>query len=150
MKDSPDIEIAKRRLREKTLSFVLVKEGTILYETAEKGILPLLRLTEQGMLKGASIADKIVGKAAAQLMCCGGIKEVYGETLSQDGKQVLQQEKIPFTYHHLVEMILNRTETDRCPMEKLVQKTTSPPEGFLILRDFWKEKAPAPMKTIDI
>ena len=59
---------------------------------------------EPEFLKGASIADKVVGKGAAALMILGGIKELYTDIISTKALELLQKsdikvgftEKVPF------------------------------------------------------
>ena len=54
---------------------------------------------EPEFLKGASIADKVVGKGAAALMILGGIKELYTDIISTKALELLQKSdiKVDFT-----------------------------------------------------
>ena len=47
------------------------------------------------VLKGALVADKVVGKAAAALMVVGGVAQVYAEVLSEKAVPFLQKAQIP-------------------------------------------------------
>ena len=49
---------------------------------------------EPEFLKGASIADKVVGKGAAALMILGGIKELYTDIISTKALELLQKSDI--------------------------------------------------------
>ena len=51
----------------------------------ERGVKDLHRLLrdEQQPLKGALIADKVVGKGAAALMIAGGAKWIYAKVISE-------------------------------------------------------------------
>ena len=52
---------------------------------------------EPEFLKGALIADKVVGKGAAALMILGGIKELYTDIISTKALELLQKSDIVFT-----------------------------------------------------
>ena len=51
----------------------------------ERGVQDLYRLlkTEPDFLRGAFIADKVIGKAAAALMALGGVDEVFARVISE-------------------------------------------------------------------
>ena len=49
---------------------------------------------EPEFLKGALIADKVVGKGAAALMILGGIKELYTDIISTKALELLQKSDI--------------------------------------------------------
>lgn len=72
---------------------------------------------EPDSLRGASLADKVVGKAAASLMALAGVKEVYAEVISQPGLDMLRGANVGVSYAKLVDHIVNRTGTGLCPLE---------------------------------
>ena len=77
--------------RAKALLFegrALAVVGEKTYTSDEKGIKALFELAEKKALRGAAVADKIVGRAAALLMAEGKAAEVYAATLSEGGKAV--------------------------------------------------------------
>ena len=49
------------------------------------------------------------------------IKILYAELISDGAMEVLNKTEIKVTYGKKVEKILNRDQTDLCPMEKLAQ-----------------------------
>ena len=65
-------------------------------------------------VRGASVADKIVGSAAAHIYALLGVKEVYAEVLSVGGAN------ISCSYGTLATEIINRQGTGLCPMEQAV------------------------------
>lgn len=109
--------------------------GAIRTHTA-RGIKPLLELlaAEDAPLCGATVADKVVGKAAAFLFVCGKIKCLYAGVLSIPAKAVLEKYGIPFTYGRLTDKILNREKNGFCPMETKVWDIETPEEAYEILR----------------
>ena len=85
-----------------------------------RGISDLMRLltTSPDLLKGARLADKVVGKAAAALMVLGGVGELYASLVSDGALRLLRGTGIKVSYDERVDHIVNRDGTDWCPMEK--------------------------------
>ncbi len=107
-------------------TYVLEKEGRVC-AGRERGIAPLLRLSESGAdFRGGSAADKIVGRAAALLYAGLGIGSLYAEVLGEGGLAVLRRYKIAVGYGTLTKRIVNRDGTDICPMERAVEGIDEP------------------------
>lgn len=123
-----DIELAKYFLEEEKLTLVIVKEGQICFKSRDKGIKPLyMAVNNLGMeLLGASVADKIIGRAAALLCTFVSIKELYTKTISQGALTILLKEDILFSYDELTPFVKNREQTGMCPVEKLAQYIENP------------------------
>ena len=98
---------------------------------------------EPEFLKGASIADKVVGKGAAALMILGGIKELYTDIISTKALELLQKsdikvgftEKVPFIWYE-VRSIYLVCAVDRCPVETMCSEVESAEEILPLIRDF--------------
>ena len=90
----------------------------------ERGVKTLLRLVQEDkdLLCGATVADRIVGKAAALLLINGGVKSIYGQVMSSSATNVLRAHGVKYSYGTLTERIVNRAGTDICPMEKAVER----------------------------
>ena len=132
-----DVALAKSNLAGH--SIVLCKEGKLL-TSDRRGVSPMIDFLQDGIdLSGYSVADKIVGKAAAMLFVKAGIKEVYAEILSVSGKNFLEEHGINVGYETIAEKIINRTGDDICPMEKTVADITDPEEGYEAIRNKLKE-----------
>lgn len=129
-----DIEKAKELLTDdKTI--VIVK-GDDIIDSTHNGIKPLIGLLNESKdVSGYSLADKIVGKAQAMLCVKANIKEVYARVMSYDGMRILEQYHIPYSYGELVEMIINRTGDDICPMEKTVLNIEDIEEAYKALNE---------------
>lgn len=127
-----DLEAARQRLKDKELSLVFTKNSKVIFETEVEGLRGFLQAIEKlgGSLSEASVADKIVGKAAALLCAYSKAKAVFAVTISQSGRETLKAYRIPLEYENLVPIILNRKKNDRCPFEKLVESTTDPKEAY--------------------
>ena len=128
-----DLQIAKSNLPGHTIC--LCKDGKCLYSES-RGIAPIMNFIGEGAdLSGYSVADTVVGKAAALLFVKCGIKSVFAKTLSEYGKKILEFYGINCEYEVLAEKIINRAGTDICPMEKAVLNTGDPEEAYLILKE---------------
>ena len=127
-----DLDKAKELLL-KGYTCVLVKGEDIL--TSQKaGIAPMIDILNEGIdMQNFSVADKIVGRAAAFLFVKAKISAVYGEVLSKGGKSVLEDHGIPCEYGELVDNIINRKKTGICPMEETVQNDENCEEAVLLL-----------------
>ena len=112
---------------------VVIKEGSVL--TSEKtGIAPVLDWINEGVdLRGAEVADKIVGKAAAMLFVKAGISKVFAKVLSSSGKAYLDRYGIEVSWETLTDVIINRKGTGMCPMEQTVLEISDCEEGYKAL-----------------
>ena len=118
-----DIERAKKMLEEEGWAIVIVKKDRVLFNSKGRGIKPIyLAITRLGnTLNGASIADRVLGRAAAMLCQHVGIKEVYAGVISKSAIGLLSKGEIVFSYRESCPYILNRDGTDLCPIEKMAQ-----------------------------
>ena len=99
------------------------------------GIAPLLERWESGeALESVSVADRIVGKAAAMLLLLMGASEVYGSVMSQPALELLTAAGVQTSFGELVSGIINRTGDVPCPMERAVADLTDPADAPAILR----------------
>ena len=78
---------------QKGYSLVLVKGGKLIAAKEGRGIRPLLELVEErgGELQGASLADKVVGRAAAFLAAYVGLAGIYTRIISKPALDVLRK-----------------------------------------------------------
>ena len=107
----------------------------------KKGVRDLVWLldNEPERLRGAMIADKVVGKAAAGLMVQGGVGEVYADVMSRLALPLFNEAGIPYSYGELVERIVIPEGDDRCPLEKIVSEATTAQEVETMLRQHFAE-----------
>lgn len=116
-----ELRRAKEALDADTAVTLAVCRGDDLTVSREKGIKPLLKLTQGDDLRNASAADRIVGRAAAMLYALTGVEEVFAQVLSEQGRTVLKRYGIVYEYGTLTENIINRAGTGLCPMEEAVK-----------------------------
>lgn len=119
-----DIEKAKKALDGHTIAVAL---GGKIITSDSRGISPMVEFIERGeTLRGGSIADLIVGKAAALLFAYAGIVEVYARVLSTSAAKTLDRFGISFTYGEPVDKIINRNGDGTCPMEQITEHIDDP------------------------
>ena len=107
--------------------------GTLL-ASGEHGILPPLRWLREdpALLRGADVADKVIGKAAALLFAYGNVRSLWAARMSEAARDYLRAAAILFEYDELVPAILNRGGTDLCPMEQRALGMDNPGEAFAL------------------
>lgn len=87
-------------------------------------------------LCGASVADKVIGKAAAALMILGGVKEVFTDVISEPALALFRQAQVDIKYTIEVPHIINRTQTGWCPLETLCLPAVSAQECLPLIEGF--------------
>ncbi len=123
-------------LNEKDVSLVVSNNDSISdYSGRRVDDLMSLLNDEPERLKGAIVADKMVGHAAAMLLICGGVKEVHTNYATTDAIKLLKKAGIKTYYAQEGEMIFNRDRTGQCPMDASLNGITDPQKGFEILKN---------------
>lgn len=105
---------------------------------SRRGVADLFSLVadEPDFLRGASVADRVIGRGAALLLVKGGAREVYAQVISSGALEVLRSAGIETSFGKEVPNIINRTGTDICPVEKLTASTSSPDEAYERIKQF--------------
>lgn len=134
-----DIILAKSHLLENNLNFVLVRDNVILAQSDGRGIKPIYDAYKENkdQFKAGSVADRVIGKAAAMFLLEGGIKHLYTDLISDTAYDLLASHGIQVDYSKKVPMILNRSGDDLCPMEKLSSKSEDLQELILNIEEFF-------------
>lgn len=117
-------------------SLVLRNKG--IHTFTRRGIADLYDLlqTTPDLLRGASIADKVVGKGAAALMILGHVKSLYADIISHAALQLLQNSPVQVQYGTQVAHIENRTRTGFCPVETLCADCATAEECLPLIKTF--------------
>ena len=133
-----DLRLAKLKLKERDLTLVIVKKGKVIFETRSRGVGGFLQAIEKfgKELVASSVADKILGAAAAMLCAYSGMASVFAVTISEEGIRVLEDNGIFYQFEKRVSNILNYNRTDVCPFEKLAIGSRNPKEAYLKLKSF--------------
>lgn len=102
-----------------------------------RGVSDLYRLVTEGdLLRGAEVADKVVGKGAAALMILGGVKSVHALTISRPALALFARSTVAVTYDKPVDTIINRTGTGPCPVEALCAECTTAEQCLPLISTF--------------
>lgn len=91
---------------------------------------------EATFLKGARVADKVIGKAAAALMVLGGVSEVYTDVISEPALALLRNAGVQVKGVAVVPRIRNRAKTGWCPLETICYEAGEAEEMLPLIRDF--------------
>lgn len=104
----------------------------------QRGVADLYDLLtmEPEFLKGAIIADKVVGKGAAALMILGEIKELYTDVISTKALELFQKSEVKVDFTQEVPFIWNRNHTGWCPVETMCSEENSAENILPLIRDF--------------
>lgn len=116
----------------------VIRNGKEIRAFYERGVKDLYRLLREDpeFLRGAFIADKVVGKAAAALMILGGVKQVFADVISLPACELFRRAHIRAEYTQVVPYIINRTQTDWCPLEKRCADPVTPEACLPVIEDF--------------
>ncbi len=115
---------------------VTAKDGVIQAHEKGRGVLPILKLLDEGKLRHTLVVDKVIGRAAAAICIVGGARQVHGLLMSEDAKELLTQKGITATAGKLVPRILDRKMSGGCPLEATVAEETDPEKMVAALRAF--------------
>ena len=104
-----------------------------MYQSKKQRLEPLLFCLKKYkvQMRGATVFDKVVGRAAALLLVYGGVVKVLTPIISRGGLLVLRRGGAIVEYQKIVKNILNQAGDDLCPMEKLSQKKA--PKEFIAM-----------------
>ena len=105
----------------------------VIFHSKRSGLQGLLQFIgkNENSAKDLVIFDKKVGNAAALLCAYVKAKEVFGLVGSETAKETFEKFRIKFYFSKTIPNILNKEETDICPMERMSLGKT--PAEFLNL-----------------
>ena len=119
-------------LQEKGLSILVEKDGKIIFQSSKSMLRPLYEglnnYAEE--MQGATVIDKIVGRAAAYLCILAKVGKVITPLASETAKEVLDKHGIILYAADSIPYIINRDGTDMCPMEKMASESVSPEDFY--------------------
>jgi hypothetical protein len=133
-----DIELAKNLLDNEQRALVIVKDGKVLFSVDGKGIKPIYTAFNElkDELKGSSVADKVIGKAAAMIYEHAAIKELSTKLISENAINVLGNTSIIYEYEKSVPYIKNRDQSGMCPVETLSLKVNNIDDLLIEISNF--------------
>lgn len=116
---------------------LVVSQGNTIYTFNQRGIADLYRILTESpeILRGACIADKVVGKGAAALMILGGVGKLHTRVISSNALNLFSGTDVYVRYDAVVPHIVNRTGSGWCPVESLCKDCSTPEACFIEIRD---------------
>jgi len=131
-----DLEIAKNELYEENLTLAIVRNGELLYSTKSHRISGFLDAIDKcdGVLKGASVADRVAGKAIALLCAYVGIREIFAGVMSRKAQAVFKNHRIIYHWNELVDNVLDSSKGGMCPFEKAAANVSDPEKAYKTFR----------------
>lgn len=130
-------------LKEGNHSLAVASADGSLTTCDSRGVIDLYRLLTLSplKLKGALVADKVVGKGAAALMIAGGIKSLHTDVISRPALGLFAlYPAIEVSYYTVTDGIINRQGTGLCPVETLCKSTDNIEDCVTLIHDFLLEK----------
>ena len=129
-----DLENAKKILTEENCTFAACRGDETLTSTG-RGVSPLLELLDSGKnLRGWSVADRVIGRAAAFLYVLLGAEKIHAGVMSRPALEVFRRFRMDAVCDKTTDLILNRTCTGLCPMESAVLAISDPAEAEQAIR----------------
>lgn len=135
-----DLEKAKKQLFAKHAAMVMVKDGYVVFETSSHRISGFLEAIDRfsPKLKGASVADRVAGKAVALLCVFVGAKAIYADVMSKKAKTVFNDNEIACEWKELVDNILDLSKSKLCPFEERASSISDPRSAYEAFRKLQK------------
>ena len=111
---------------------VIIKNEKVEFSSSESGVKPLL---DYYRLNGISqipiiVVDKIMGRGAVLLAKMINASEIVTPIISKDALELANYYKMIVYYDEVVEFIVNRNKTGRCPIEASVLGITDVKDGY--------------------
>ncbi len=105
----------------------IVRNKGITTQYTQRGVRDLYELvtTQPATLRGAHVADKIIGKGAAALMVNGGVKRATTHVITTPALKMLQEAGVEVSYEEEIPFVENRNKTGQCPLDERLQATDS-------------------------
>ena len=131
-----DLELAQEIFAREAPMFVLVREGRELARGALPGVREFVATLQRlgADARGASLADKVVGKAVAIAAAHAGIIAIATPLASELTTQTCMAHGIALHAARIVPRIKNATGDGLCPMESLVLGIAEPLAAVAALR----------------
>lgn len=128
-------------LQAKEVAIAIAKEGRIIFETRSHKISGFLEAIDSlgPELEGASVADRVAGKAVALLCVYAGIKAIYACVLSEKAKAVFDENGIICEWSELVENILDSSKSSLCPFEEKAMALSNSTDAYHTFRELEKK-----------
>lgn len=129
-------ELVESLIRSQQADLCAATGGQVVVREDGPGVTCLLAAIQDpflGSLGPLDWGDKVVGRAAALLFSLLRARSVFGSTMSEGAQEVLAAAGIPYRCDATIPVVLNRTGTGPCPLERAVSNTVDPHAAFEVL-----------------
>lgn len=132
------LEKLVQELHQSSHTLALLDQEGKLHTYDNRGVRDLYNLltNEPNILKGALVADKVVGKGAAALMIVGGIAELHTDIISEPAIKLFDLSGIRYTFDMKVDHIENRTKDGWCPVETICKDVPTAGQCVPLIANF--------------
>lgn len=131
MENYTSLHLVKNTLYTGGHTCVIAENDIILMTSQKRGVAPLIDFIRKYMSYGEyTLADKVIGKAAALICVKANIKHVYTTIITAPAKKIFNNYGIIYEYDIEVPAIKNRAKTGLCPMETLSAGVETPDDMF--------------------
>ncbi|MCX8162818.1 MAG: DUF1893 domain-containing protein [Nitrososphaerota archaeon] len=125
-------------LEDEDLKLAIARGEYIIHRGRGEGIKPLIDAMDTiGLdnLKGAILADRIVGLAVSYLAVYAGFSEIHGLIVSRSAINFLESRGIAIYWMEAVDAILDRSKSSLCPFEKIALEVKDPRIFYLLVKN---------------
>lgn len=135
-----DMEALKGLLAREGHTLVVANHGEVRC-FSRRGVADLysLLLDDSDFLRGAAVADKVVGRAAAALMISGGVARVHTRVISRPALSLFEGQPVDVAYDVETAHVVNRRGDGWCPLELRCRDCGSPRECLEQIAGFMNE-----------
>lgn len=140
VQNEQDLSLAKETYHTGDHSLVIVRNHHILHSDNRSRLLPLVKgLMGLGpQAKQCTVADKVIGRAAAMVAIYFGVDQIYTPLVSSGAEKLLADAGVYWEADQVVPMILAGSGDQPCKMEQMVAEFTDPIAGANQLIDFFR------------
>ncbi len=127
-----DLSVAEDAIKGGGPTIAVAREGKVLFYTDTPGLKAIFEASKRlgGELRGAAVADRVVGKAAALLYVHLQVNAVFGALMSEGAAKVLRGRGVEFRFKRIIPAVKGKDGVDVCPFEMRVMHISEPEEGF--------------------
>ncbi len=120
---------------------LVVQNGGRVTEYTQHGVRDLYDLvtTRPEVLRGAHVADKIIGKGAAALMVAGGVRSATTHTVTTPALKMLRKAGVKVRYGREIPYVENKKKTGQCPLDERLQAVDNPAKAMPVIEQFIRD-----------
>lgn len=139
-----DLKLAAKLMEEEGQSLVIVRDGRMLFSSRLAGVSSLLDALDNNVLPGSSVADKVIGRAAAMIAVQGEVTAVHTPVMSEGAAEVLTEAGVLYCAEKIVPFLRNKDSTGPCPIEAATEFTVVPEKAVNALRNLLRDLSQGP------